>query len=63
MKRRTRASGNDPDLRAQNVDDKIYCVYNAPSADLIKEHARCGRFPANRVSQVRALIDPTTAEA
>lgn len=44
------------------VDDKIYCVYNAPSADLIKEHARCGGFPANRISQVRALIDPTTAE-
>ena len=45
------------------VDDKIYCVYNAPSADLIREHARCGGFPANSISQVREIIDPTTAEA
>src|SRR5688572_1525542 len=45
------------------ADDKIYCVYNAPSADLIREHARCGGFPANSVSQVREVIDPTTAEA
>ena len=45
------------------VDDKIYCVYNAPSPDLIQEHARCGGFPANRISQVRGIIDPTTAEA
>lgn len=44
------------------VDDKIYCVYNAPSAELVLEHAKCGGFPANRVSQVRAIIDPTTAE-
>jgi Protein of unknown function (DUF4242) len=44
------------------VDDKIYCVYNAPSEEVIKEHARCGGFPANRISQIRALIDPTTAE-
>lgn len=45
------------------VDDKIYCVYNAPSADLVREHARCGGFPANRISQVHAIIDPITAEA
>ena len=44
------------------VDDKVYCVYNAASADLVREHARCGGFPANSVSQVRAVIDPTTAE-
>jgi hypothetical protein len=44
------------------VDDKIYCVYNAPSPELIKEHARCGGFPANRISRVHAIIDPTTAE-
>ena len=44
------------------VDDKIYCVYNAPSGDLVREHARCGGFPANSVSQVRAVIDPTTAD-
>jgi hypothetical protein len=45
------------------TDDKIICVYNAPSQDIIKEHARCGGFPANRISQVRAVIDPTSAEA
>jgi hypothetical protein len=44
-------------------DDKIYCVYNAPSPKLIEEHAKCGGFPANRISRVRAVIDPTTAEA
>jgi hypothetical protein len=44
-------------------DDKIYCVYNAPNVALIKKHAECGGFPANRISQVRAIIDPTTAEA
>jgi hypothetical protein len=45
------------------VDDKIYCVYNAPSPDLILEHAKCGGFPANRVSRVSAIIDPVTAES
>lgn len=45
------------------TDDKIYCVYNAASPDLIKEHARCGGFPANRISKVATMIDPTTAEA
>ena len=44
------------------TDDKIICIYNATSPDIIKEHARCGGFPANRISQVRAVIDPTTAE-
>jgi hypothetical protein len=43
--------------------DKIYCVYIAPDADMVREHARCGGFPANRVSEVRAWIDPTTAES
>ena len=45
------------------VDDKIYCVYIAPTPELIKQHAVCGGFPANRISQIRSLIDPTTAEA
>jgi hypothetical protein len=44
------------------TDDKIYCVYLAPSEDLIKEHARLSGFPANRISRVRSTIDPTTAE-
>jgi hypothetical protein len=45
------------------TDDKIYCVYIAPSAEMIREHARRGGFPANVVSQIRAGIDPTTADA
>ena len=45
------------------TDDKIYCVYIAPSEDLVREHAKQGGFPANRVSEVRGIIDPTTAEA
>ena len=44
------------------TDDKIYCIYRAPSEELIREHAQRGGFPANSVSQVRAMIDPTTAE-
>jgi hypothetical protein len=44
------------------TDDKIYCVYVAPNEELIREHARKGGFPANRVSAVRRMIDPTTAE-
>lgn len=42
--------------------DKVYCIYNAPSEDLIREHARQGGFPANRISEVKSRIDPTTAE-
>ena len=44
------------------TDDKLYCVYRAPSEEMIREHAETGRFPANRISQVRTMIDPTTAE-
>lgn len=42
--------------------DKIYCVYLAPTEDLIREHARRGGFPANSVARVTTVIDPTTAE-
>lgn len=42
--------------------DKIYCVYIAPNEALIREHAKQGGFPANRVSQVATVIDPTTSE-
>jgi Protein of unknown function (DUF4242) len=42
--------------------DKIYCVYIAPNAEMIREHARQGGFPANRVSEIVTIIDPTTAE-
>ena len=44
------------------TDNKIYCIYRAPSEDLVREHARRGGFPANKISQVRSTIDPTTAE-
>lgn len=44
------------------TDDKIYCIYRAPSEDLIRQHADQAGFPANRIAQVRATIDPTTAE-
>ena len=43
--------------------DKIYCVYIAPSEDLIREHASRGGFPANKISEVKTIIDPTTAES
>ena len=42
--------------------DKIYCVYNAPNEEMIREHARQGGFPANYVSSVVTMIDPVTAE-
>ena len=44
------------------TNDKIYCVYLAPNEDMIREHARQGGFPANRISAVKAVIDPVTAE-
>jgi hypothetical protein len=42
--------------------DKIYCVYIAPSEELVREHAKQGGFPASRISEVKAVIDPTTSE-
>jgi hypothetical protein len=42
--------------------DRIHCVYIAPDEALIREHARLGEFPVNRIVQVSAVIDPTTAE-
>jgi hypothetical protein len=44
------------------TDDKVYCVYIAPNEEMIREHARQGGFPANRISAVRTVIGPTTAE-
>ncbi len=49
-------------LHSYVTDDKVYCVYIAPSAELIAEHARQGGFPANRIAEVLTVIDPTTAE-
>jgi hypothetical protein len=43
------------------TDDKVYCIYTAPNAELIEEHARESGFPANRISEVRSMIDPTRA--
>lgn len=44
------------------TDDKIYCVYIAPNRELILKHAQEGGFPANKISEVRRMIDPTSAE-
>ncbi len=44
------------------TDDKIYCVYVAPNEEMVREHARKGGFPANRVAAVKTIIDPTTSE-
>ena len=49
-------------LQSYVTEDKIYCVYVAPDEDLILEHARCGGFPVDRISEVKTVIDPTTAE-
>jgi hypothetical protein len=45
------------------TDDKIYCVYNAPDEAIVRKHAQLGGFPADQVSVVRRVIDPTTAES
>ncbi len=50
-------------LESYVSDDRLYCVYIAPNAEMIREHARQGGFPANRISEVTRMIDPTTAEA
>lgn len=42
--------------------DKIYCLYIAPNEEAVREHAKRGGFPANRISEVKAVIDPTTSE-
>jgi cell division inhibitor SulA len=44
------------------TDDKVYCVYIAPNEEMVREHAKQGGFPANRISEVKQMIDPTTAE-
>jgi hypothetical protein len=49
-------------IQSYVVDDKIYCVYIAPNEAMVREHAQRGGFPANKVSEVRAIIDPTTSE-
>jgi hypothetical protein len=50
-------------LHSYVTGDKVYCVYIAPNEAMIQEHARQGGFPANRISEVKAVIDPTTGGA
>ena len=49
-------------LQSYVTDDKIYCVYIAPDEETVRRHAQQGGFPANKVSMIRSVIDPTTAE-
>jgi cell division inhibitor SulA len=42
--------------------DKLYCIYIAPNEEIIREHAQQAGFPANRISEIKTMIDPTTAE-
>lgn len=49
-------------LQSYVTGDKVYCIYIAPNESMIREHARQGGFPANRISEITSIIDPTTAE-
>lgn len=49
-------------LHSYVTADKIYCVYIAPTEEMIRDHAVQGGFPANRISEVKSVIDPTSAE-
>ena len=50
-------------LESYVTDDKVYCVYIAPDEATVKAHAEQGGFPANRISQIKTMIDPTTGES
>jgi hypothetical protein len=49
-------------LHSYITGDKIYCIYIAPNEEMVREHAQQGGFPANRISEIKTVIDPTTAE-
>ena len=49
-------------IQSYVTGDKIYCVYRAPNEEMVREHARQGGFPANRISEITTIIDPSTAE-
>jgi hypothetical protein len=49
-------------VRSYVANDKIYCIYVAPDEDAVRKHAQRGGFPVNRISRIRSVIDPTTAE-
>ncbi|SFP90439.1 Protein of unknown function [Nitrosomonas cryotolerans] len=49
-------------LESYVTEDKVYCVYIAPNEEAVRAHAEQGEFPANRISRIKSVIDPTTAE-
>lgn len=49
-------------LQSYVTNDKVYCVYIAPNEEAVRQHAQQGGFPANRISEIKTMIDPTTAE-
>ena len=49
-------------IQSYVTGDKIYCVYRAPNEEMVREHARQGGFPANRISEITTVIDPSTAD-
>jgi Nickel responsive protein SCO4226-like len=49
-------------IQSYVTGDKIYCVYRAPNEAMVREHASLGGFPANKISEITSVIDPTTAE-
>ncbi len=49
-------------IQSYVTGDKIYCVYRAPNEEMVREHARQGGFPANTISEIKTVIDPSTAE-
>ncbi len=50
-------------MQSYITDNKVYCIYLARDEELVREHAKLGGFPANRISEIRTIIDPATAEA
>ena len=50
-------------LHSYVTGDRFYCVYIAPNEEMVREHAQQGGFPADRISEIKTMIDPTTAEA
>lgn len=49
-------------LHSYVTGDKLYCIYIAPSEELVRQHAQQGGFPANQINEIKTMIDPTTAE-
>ena len=49
-------------LHSYVTEDKVYCIYIAPNEEMVRAHAQQGGFPANRISEIKQVIDPTTAE-